>query len=121
MTQTIGQPLKTEREEQGLTLETVFEATRIRVQYLKALEADDLSTLPSPVQARGYLRNYAEFLGLDFEQLLEDMHLMNMQQASGKIIGPADETDSTSQKNYEMPRVAQSIPTMESLVVLEEE
>ena len=120
MTQTIGQRLKAEREEQRLTLEKVFEATRIRVLYVQALEADDLSVLPSPVQARGYLRNYAEFLGLDFEQMLEEMHAMNVQQASGKVIGPADENASTPQKNHELPNVAQPLPTMESLVVLEE-
>jgi hypothetical protein len=51
-----GQRLKAGREEQRLTLEKVFEATRIRIQYLQALEADDLSVMPSPVQARGYLR-----------------------------------------------------------------
>ncbi len=90
MTQTIGQRLKAEREEQRLTLEKVFEATRIRVLYLRALEADDLSVLPSPVQARGYLRNYAEFLGLDFDAILEEMHALNMQPASGKVVGPAD-------------------------------
>ena len=115
MTQTIGQRLKTEREGQRLTLEKVFEATRIRVQYLQALEADDVSMLPSPVQARGYLRNYAEFLGLDFESILEEMHAMSMQQASGKIIGPADETASTLQKNNELPDAKQVTPTLESL------
>lgn len=98
MTQTIGQRLKIEREEQRLTLERVFEATRIRVPYLQALEADDLSVLPSPVQARGYLRNYAEFLGLDFESILEEMHALSTQPASAKMIGPADEIHSTHQK-----------------------
>ena len=68
MTQTIGQRLKAEREEQRLTLEKVFEATRIRFQYLQALEEDDLSVMPSPVQARGYLRNYAEYLGFDVDR-----------------------------------------------------
>ena len=73
MTITIGQRLKIAREDQRLTLEQVFESTRIRVQYLQALEEDDLSVMPSPVQARGYLRNYAEFLGLDVAKLLEDL------------------------------------------------
>src|SRR6185503_12495022 len=113
MTQTIGQRLKTEREEQRLTLEKVFEATRIRVPYLQALEADDLSMLPSPVQARGYLRNYAEFLGLDFEQLLEEMHAMNAQQAFGQVIGPADETRATAQKKNEFPDTQQVTPRVE--------
>lgn len=90
MTQTIGQRLKAEREEQRLTLEKVFEATRIRVQYLQALEEDDLSIMPSPVQARGYLRNYAEYLGLDVEQMLLEMREINGQAPSEEVIGPAD-------------------------------
>ena len=90
MTQTIGQRLKAEREGQRLTLEKVFEATRIRIQYLQALEEDDLSVMPSPVQARGYLRNYAEFLGFDVEQMLHDLRETNAQPASAEVIGPAD-------------------------------
>lgn len=97
MTQTIGQRLRAAREAQKLTLEKVFEATRIRVPYLEALEADDLSSVPSPVQARGYLRNYAEYLGLDFEQLLDEMRVASTQQASGEVIGPSDDTSTSPQ------------------------
>ena len=85
--QTIGQKLKQARESKLLSLEKVFEATRIRVQYLKALEADDLSSMPSPVQARGYIRNYAEFLGLDFDQLLE---AMRADKSDDELITPMD-------------------------------
>jgi len=93
MTQTIGQRLKAEREEQRLTIEKVFEATRIRVPYLQALEADDLSKMPSPVQARGYLRNYVEFLGLNYEQLLDEMRSeQKTSDGIDAIIGPADDT-----------------------------
>ncbi|HSK88101.1 MAG TPA: helix-turn-helix domain-containing protein, partial [Anaerolineales bacterium] len=92
MTQTIGQRLKAEREEQHLTLEKVFEATRIRIQYLQALEADDHSVMPSPVQARGYLRNYAAYLGLDVDQMLGDLRTLHAQETSPEVIGPADET-----------------------------
>lgn len=87
---TIGQKLKEAREDQRLTIDKVFEATRIRVQYLQALEEDDLSIMPSPVQARGYLRNYAEFLGLNVEKLLDDMRIANAQKPSEEVIGPAD-------------------------------
>jgi cytoskeleton protein RodZ len=92
MTQTIGQRLKAEREEQRLTLEKVFEATRIRVQYLQALEEDDLSGMPSPVQARGYLRNYAEYLGFEVDKMLHELREQNARQPSGEVIGPADIT-----------------------------
>jgi cytoskeletal protein RodZ len=90
MTITIGQRLKAAREDQRLTLEKVFESTRIRVQYLKALEEDDLSVMPSPVQARGYLRNYAEFLGLDVAKILEELRESSTQKPSDVVIGPAD-------------------------------
>jgi cytoskeleton protein RodZ len=92
MTQTIGQKLRAEREAQKLTLEKVFEVTRIRVPYLQALEEDNLSRVPSPVQARGYLRNYAEYLGLNFGQLLDEMRVASLQATSGEVIGPADST-----------------------------
>src|SRR5688500_20267281 len=92
MTQTIGQRLKAEREEQRLTIEKVFEVTRIRIPYLEALEADDLSKMPSPVQARGYLRNYIEFLGLNYEQLLNEMRSEHKPSDDiNTIIGPADD------------------------------
>lgn len=90
MTSTIGQKLKEAREDQRLTLEKVFESTRIRVQYLQALEEDDMSLMPSPVQARGYLRNYAEFLGLDVARLLEELKEANAQKPPDVVIGPAD-------------------------------
>ncbi len=88
--QTIGQKLKQAREAKRLSLEKVFEATRIRVPYLQALEADDLSAMPSPAQARGYLRNYAEFLGLNFDQLLADMRAAST--PTDEMITPMDAT-----------------------------
>lgn len=91
MKQTIGQRLKAAREQKHITLEKAFEATRIRIAYLQALEADDLSVMPSPVQARGYLRNYAAYLGLDFNQLLEEMR--SSQSAAEEIVGPMDTSE----------------------------
>ncbi len=92
--QTIGKKLKATREAKRLTLEKVFEATRIRLPYLQALEADDLSSMPSPVQARGYLRNYAEFLGLNFDQLLEEMRASSV--PADEMITPMDATPPTA-------------------------
>ena len=61
----IGQYLKRVREEKGISLRTVAEETKIRVRYLKALEEGDYATLPGNVYARGFLRNYARFLGVE--------------------------------------------------------
>jgi len=89
MMQTIGQRLKQARAEQRLTLEKASESTRIRMAYLQALEADDHSALPSPVQARGFLRNYAEYLGLNFDALINELRAE--QQPVDEIIGPLDD------------------------------
>lgn len=70
MTETIGQKLRQAREERSLTLEEVAQATHMRVHYLQALESNDIEALPSLVQARGFLRSYAEFLELDSGSLL---------------------------------------------------
>jgi cytoskeleton protein RodZ len=66
----IGQALRRQREALGLTMGDVERQTRLRLFYLKALEAGDLDGLPSPVQGRGMLKNYASFLGMDVEALL---------------------------------------------------
>ena len=65
----IGSQLRATREAQGLTLEQAYKATRIKMSYLEAIEANQINALPGPVQARGFIRSYANFLGLDGEQL----------------------------------------------------
>ena len=70
MIESIGTKLREVREARNLTLEQVSQALRIRPYHLQALETDDYSAIPSAAQARGFLRNYAEYLGLDVEELL---------------------------------------------------
>jgi cytoskeletal protein RodZ len=66
----VGQKLTEQRELLGLSLEDIERHTHLRIRYLRALEAGDLDGLPSPVQGRGMLKNYADFLGLDSDPLL---------------------------------------------------
>jgi cytoskeletal protein RodZ len=61
----LGQILKAAREEKGMTLDDVEQVTRIRAHLLQALEEDNFSIFPSPVIARGMIRNYATYLELD--------------------------------------------------------
>ena len=60
MPETIGQQLKQRREAKNLTIQKVVQATHIRAHHIEAIEADDFEALPSPVQARAFLRLYAE-------------------------------------------------------------
>jgi cytoskeletal protein RodZ len=54
----------------GFSLEEIERNIHIRQHYLEAIEAGRMDDLPSPVQGRGMLQNYADFLGLDEEQIL---------------------------------------------------
>jgi transcriptional regulator with XRE-family HTH domain len=68
MAETLGSLLRKKRESLGLTLEKVEGFTHIRVKHLQAIESDDLSSIPSVPQARGFIRNYAAFLDVNPEQ-----------------------------------------------------
>jgi cytoskeleton protein RodZ len=66
----LGHILREARETKGYTLEDVQDEIRINVRYLKSLEEGEYDALPTPVHVRGFLRNYARFLGLDPQPLL---------------------------------------------------
>jgi len=83
MMDTIGQRLKKARKQRKLSLEKAAESTRIRQGYLQALEADDYSDMPSPVHARGFLRNYAQYLELDLDQATEELRAAHPEQKPG--------------------------------------
>lgn len=67
----IGDALRGAREEQGRTIEEASRATRVRGDYLRALEDEDFARLGGDVYAKGFLSAYARFLGLDPDPLLE--------------------------------------------------
>ena len=73
MSDDIGQQLRQAREARRLSLEQAAQATRMKAHYLGALEAGDLAALPSQAQARGFLRAYAEYLGLDPVPLIVEL------------------------------------------------
>jgi len=86
MTDSIGKRLKKEREYRNLTLAKAADATRIRLAYLRALEADDYSAMPSPVQARGFLRNYSQYLDLDLDQMVEELRAAQPEPAAAREV-----------------------------------
>jgi cytoskeletal protein RodZ len=67
---TPGQALAARRGERGLSIDQVAASTRIRPDHLRALEADDHAPFAASVYAKGYLRTYALFLGLDPDELI---------------------------------------------------
>lgn len=86
LTPQIGHLLQQARHRKGLNLGDVERQTRIPRQYLQALEADQFGLLPAPVYARGFLRNYARFLGLDENEILRGLRLADPQPSVLPII-----------------------------------
>lgn len=68
----IGSSLRSARERRKLDLADVEQATHIRTKYLQALEDERFDVLPGPAYVKGFLRNYADHLGLDGQQFLEE-------------------------------------------------
>lgn len=62
---TVGTMLKEARVAKGISLIDVEKQTKIRLKFLEAIEQDAYHLLPSPVYAKGFVKNYSEFLGLD--------------------------------------------------------
>ncbi|MGC9398469.1 MAG: helix-turn-helix domain-containing protein [Anaerolineae bacterium] len=70
MAEGLGHWLRRTRETRNLSLDEVEAALRIRKRFLQALEVGDYAALPGPIQARGFIRNYARFLRLPVEEAL---------------------------------------------------
>jgi hypothetical protein len=68
----IGNTLREARLRQGLEFPQVETATKIRAKYLRALEDERFDVLPTPTYVKGFLRTYAEYLGLDGQLYLDE-------------------------------------------------
>src|SRR5438477_12466499 len=66
----IGQALRKARVERGKSIEEASRETRIRAEYLQALERERFDVLPGDVYVRGFLRSYSSYLGLDPKKVL---------------------------------------------------
>src|SRR5215211_3753915 len=68
--ESIGEFFRQVRETKGLTVDEVASKTRIRSDFVKALEDGNFAKLPDQVFARGFVRSYARSLGLDEEDAI---------------------------------------------------
>jgi cytoskeletal protein RodZ len=65
-----GETLKRERELRQISLREISEATKVNLRYLDALERDDFRHLPGGVFNKGFVRAYAQFIGVDPETMV---------------------------------------------------
>jgi cytoskeleton protein RodZ len=70
----IGNSLREARVRQQLELSEVELATKIRSRYLRALEEENFETLPAQTYVKGFLRTYADYLGLDGQLYVDEFN-----------------------------------------------
>jgi cytoskeleton protein RodZ len=68
----LGTKLRQAREAKGAPLHEVEWATKIKAAYLEALEEENFRLIPGAVYVRGFLRTYANYLGIDPEPLIDE-------------------------------------------------
>ena len=68
----LGRIVTERRENAGMTLEAVFDKTRIRPEYLRGIEEGDYTDFPEPVYVKGFIRTYLKVIGA--EDLIEDFN-----------------------------------------------
>jgi cytoskeleton protein RodZ len=70
----LGAKLRDERERRGIGIDEIEAETRIRAKFLLALEEERFDVLPGPAYVRAFVRDYAEQLGLDPQELVAELN-----------------------------------------------
>src|SRR5580765_4618020 len=79
----IGNSLREARQRKELDFPELEQGTKIRAKYLRALEDEQFETLPSSTYVKGFLRTYADYLGLDGQLYVDEY---NVRYGSGEEV-----------------------------------
>lgn len=101
--ESIGEFFRQVRETKGLTIDEVASKTRIRTDFVKALEDGNFAKLPDQVFARGFVRSYARSLGLD-----EDDAIHRFTQSAGAFYDKQVERERLKVRQAEEERKRQA-------------
>lgn len=85
-TRTVGEILRDERESRRYRLEELAKRTRIRLEYLEALEANQFELLPSATFVKGYIKIYAQLFGFDHKPLIALLRRDYKESARGTLV-----------------------------------
>jgi len=111
----IGDQLRETRMRQRIDITEVEAATKIRAKYLRALENEEWDLLPGPTFVKTFLRTYADYLGLDARNLVEQYRLRYERAAANELTPFGTNLGSRRSRAPRRPIVA---PWMLVLVVI---
>jgi cytoskeletal protein RodZ len=102
-TASIGQILKHERTSRGVSIREFAQRTRIRIEYLQALERSAFEALPAATFVKGYIKTYARELGLDHELLLALLRRDFKESARGTLVPRAFLQPTLKRRRWQTP------------------
>jgi len=108
----IGDAIRAARENSGFTLEQVSRETRVHLSHLRAIEDMTPGLLGAPVYAKGYIKSYARFLGMD-EQTTLDRYLSEC----AAILKDPEKLDIASPASSSARKLPVAVPMLGILMV----
>ncbi|MGI8825487.1 MAG: helix-turn-helix domain-containing protein [Chloroflexota bacterium] len=106
----LGDLLRTAREDKKLTVDEVSRSTRIKPQYLEALEHGDYGQIPGPAYITGFLRNYALAIGLHPDDAVQEYHSLRPTQTP--TVRPATRVLASGHNREHRRRILWSLATL---------
>lgn len=97
--ESIGTILKTTREKKNIPLEQISQITKIPLIYLQAIEHEQYQLLPQGIFAKGFLKSYADTVGVDSNEILDIFKALNNEKQPSKQIDQP-KADSAQAKTF---------------------
>lgn len=115
--ESVGEMLRIARESKGVTLDEANRATKISVDVLKALEQDDFDSIESDIYLKGFLKNYAGYLGIDARGVLRRL---DQQRGGAPTAGGAvwDIEETLTEEKLTSPRIFRRIVAPLLIVII---
>ena len=119
MSESVGKKLAQARQQLGLSLDEAAHATRLRPDKIIALENDDLASFASAAYAKGFLKNYARYLGVDIDDFLSTFDSsLPISVADYQYLSNAPERPSAPEPVRRERRVPSIIPVLIVAVII---
>lgn len=109
----IGEELKQAREEHGVTIEEAAEDLNLRVSQIENIEAGNLKVFKDVFYLKCFIRDYAKYLGLDEEKLMDDFNEFFFEETSKIPIAEIEKASKEKQKEQKLEKKVISPYTME--------